>query len=118
LLSQQEIETLELVVLEKRNNDFNAHQVRLRFHRDTFVKDGYTLYRPIRGVKYRIVYNYDFDFKVTVTAVTQRGRGYTIGVFRCQKEAEGWVKNTFSESDEYLIPQYANNALTKLVIQK
>lgn len=107
---------LLLKVLEVVENPI-ALPVRIRYWRDKFVSEGYALYRPVNGVKYTLKIEYDRYANVLVTAVNKRSTGYVIGVFRNLGLAHQWVKNTFKNT-EYIIPEYANNALTKSYLEK
>jgi hypothetical protein len=106
---------LTFEVVESISNPL-ALPVRIRYWRDLYLSKGYTLYRPINGVKYTLKIEYDQNSNILVTAVNKRSTGYIIGVFRNLGLAHQWVKNTFKNT-EYIIPEYANNALTKSYLE-
>jgi len=102
---------LTFELLESESNSF-ALPVRIRYWRDLYLAKGYGLYKPINAAKYRLRIDYDHKANVLVTAINSRHSEYVIGVFRNLGLAHQWVNNTFKDR-EYIVPQYANNALTK-----
>lgn len=108
---------LTLVICEECGNDFNSQLVKIRKYRDIYISNGYSLYRPINGVKYRLRVYPDSDGTAIVIAVNKRNRGRTIGAFRDAQQAANWIESTFPDP-EYIIPQYADNTLTKLYLEK
>jgi hypothetical protein len=113
---QKDRNKLTFELLESQDNPL-ALPVRIRYWRDLYVDKGYTLYRPVNGVRYRLEIEYDRNANVLVTAVNTRHTAYVIGVFRNLGLAHQWVNNTFKDRS-YIIPQYANNALTKTYLEK
>ena len=93
-----------------------AFGVRLRYWADHYVSNGYSLYKPVKGTRYRIRYEFDLEANVVaVKAINSRNRGIVIGAFSNLEEATVWVANTF-KSEDYIVPQYATNALTQQYI--
>jgi hypothetical protein len=113
---QKDRNKLTFELLEAQDNPL-ALPVRIRYWRDLYVAKGYALYRPVNGVRYRLEIEYDRNANVLVTAVNTRNTPYVIGVFRNLGLAHQWVNNTFKDRS-YIIPQYANNALTKTYLEK
>lgn len=113
---QQDRNKLTFELLEAQGNTL-ALPVRIRYWRDLYLDKGYRLYRPVNGVKYRLRVEYDRHANVLVTAVNTRHTEYVIGVFRNLGLAHQWIDNTFKDRN-YIIPQYANNSLTKSYLDK
>jgi hypothetical protein len=113
---QRDRNKLTFELLEAQDNTL-ALPVRIRYWRDLYVDKGYRLYRPIKGVRYRLQIDYDRNANVLVTAINTRHTAYIIGVFRNLGLAHQWVNNTFKDRS-YIIPQYANNALTKTYLER
>jgi hypothetical protein len=109
-------EKLRFVVLEEIQN-IDALGVKTRYWVDQYVAKGYGLYGKINAVKYRLRVEYDDYARVIVKAVNTRNKGYVIGVFRNLGLANQWIENTFKDK-EYIIPQYANNELTKSYLKQ
>lgn len=108
---------LQLIVCERTPSKLFHMLVRIRYWRDLYVSQGYALYRPINGVKFKIRVEYDVRSNVIVKAVNTRNRGYIIGVFRNLGLAHQWVNNTFKDRN-YIIPQYSTNSLTKSYLKR
>lgn len=113
---QKDRNKLTFELLEPQDNPL-ALPVRIRYWKDLYVAKGYDLYRPVNGVRYRLEIEYDRNANVLVTAVNTRHTAYVIGVFRNLGLAHQWINNTFKDRS-YIIPQYANNALTKAYLDK
>lgn len=107
---------LRFEVLEVVQNP-DALGVRTRYWVDQYVAKGYGLYSKPNAVKYRLRVEYDDYARVIVKAVNTRNKGYVIGVFRNLGLANQWIENTFKDK-EYIIPQYANNELTKSYLEQ
>ena len=107
---------LKFVVLEEIKNS-NALSVRTRYWLDSYLARGYAAYSKINAVKYHLRIEYDVLNNVLVKAVNTRNRSFVIGVFRNLGLANQWINNTYKDK-EYIIPQYANNTLTKTYLDK
>ena len=113
---QKDRNKLTFELLEEQGNTL-ALPVRIRYWRDLYLGKGYGLYRPKNGVRYTLRVDYEHNANVLVTAVNTRHTAYIIGVFRNLGLAHQWVDNTFKDKS-YIIPQYANNSLTKSYLDK
>ena len=107
---------LRFIMLEVVQNP-DALGVRTRYWCDSYSNKGYGLYTKVNVVKYKLRVEYDELGKVIVKAVNTGNKGYVIGVFRNLGLANQWINNTFKDK-EYIIPQYANNELTKAYLEK
>ena len=107
--------TLEFRILVN-TSDLTTLKLHTEYYRNMYLKTGYTeiVERGRKTLQYRARVVVASDFKyVDVELVTARGDGMVVGRFKTKKEAQEFIMVYYGDDNEYRLPVYASNSLTK-----
>lgn len=107
--------TLDFRILVN-TSDLTTLKLHTEYYRNMYLKTGYTeiVERGRKTLQYRARVVVASDFKyVDVELVTARGDGMVVARFKTKKEAQEFVMVYYGDDNEYRLPVYASNSLTK-----
>jgi hypothetical protein len=109
-------ETALVLQILSVTTDIETLKLHSEYWKDQYRNNGYTDLIPAsrKTLQYRARVLVDPDMRsVNVELVTARGQGKVVGKFKTQTEASDFIMMYYGGDNEYRLPVYAVNSLTK-----